>query len=330
MPTALQTQFLGQTVAAHARTDFTALNQSLTVGQAVDDIRRGAGGGSIQYFYVVDDHNKLVGVLPLRRLITTPADRPLRDVMQGRVIALPEKATVLDACEFFVMHKLLAFPVVNERREVVGVIDVSQFTTDMIDMGGDAPANDVFEAIGFRITQVKGASPLKAFRFRFPWLTATIASGVGCAMLSSVFEVTLAKSIVLAFFLALVLGLAESVSIQSMTVTIQTLRSVRPNRRWFLRALRREMLTACLIAAACAVAVGLIVLIWRQHGAAALVVGGGIGSAALAACFFGLCVPTALHALKLDPKIAAGPITLALTDIVTLVSYFGLASMVLG
>lgn len=330
MPTALQTQLLGHTVAAHARRDFTTLNLSLTVAEAVDVIRKAAGGGAIQYYYVVDDTGRLVGVLPLRRLITVPADKPLKEVMQPRVIALPATATVLDACEFFVLHKLLAFPVVNEQRQVTGVIDVSQFTTEMIDLGGETPTDDVFEAIGFRISQVKGASPVQAYRFRFPWLMATISSGVVCAVLTSLFELTLKENIVLGFFLALVLGLAESVSIQSMTVTIQTLRSVRPSARWYARAVRREMLTAVLIALSCGIVVGLIVQAWRGDPRAAIVVGSGIALALLAACFFGLSVPTGLHALKLDPKIAAGPITLALTDVATLLAYFGLASVVLG
>lgn len=330
MATPLQTQLLGQTVAAHARRDFTTLNQGLTVGEAVEAIRRAAGGSGIQYYYVVDGDGRLVGVLPLRRLITVPLDRPLREIMHPRVIALPATATVLDACEFFVLHKLLAFPVVNEKKVVVGVIDVSQFTTEMIDLGGDSPGDEVFESIGFRVSQVKGASPVQAYRFRFPWLLATIASGVVSALLASLFEVTLAKSLILTFFLTLVLGLAESVSIQSMTVTIQTLRSVRPNARWYSRALRRELLTGVLIAASAGLLVAAVVGVWRGDPRAAGVVGGGIGMALLGACFFGLTVPTGLHALKLDPKIAAGPITLALTDMLTLLAYFGLASIVLG
>jgi magnesium transporter len=90
------------------------------------------------------------------------------------------------------------------------------------------------------------------------------------------------------------------------------------------------MLTAVLIALACGIVVGLIVQAWRGDPRAAVVVGSGIAMALLGACFFGLSVPTGLHALKLDPKIAAGPITLALTDVTTLVAYFGLASVVLG
>lgn len=331
MPNASQTQLLGQSVASHVRHDFTTLNESMTVGEAIDIIRKASGGNGIQYYYVVEDSGKLAGVLPLRRLITFALDKPLREVMHPRVIAIPRQATMLDACEFFVMHKLLAFPVVDEKRTVIGVIDLSQFTTGILDLGGgEMPSNEVFEALGFSIAQVRDASPLRAFRFRFPWLMATIASGIGGAMLTSFFELTLQKHVVLAFFLALVLGLCESVSIQSMTVTIQTLRSVKPTMRWYIRAVWRELRTSCLIGLASGLVVGGVVLAWRKDGLAAVVIGSGIAGSILGACFFGLSVPTGLHALKLDPKIAAGPITLALTDILTLALYFGLAFMVLA
>jgi magnesium transporter len=331
VPTALQSQFLAHHVGTIARKDFITLNQSLTVGEAIEVIRKASGGsGAIQYYYVVAGDGRLVGVLPLRRLITFPVDKPLREVMHARVIALPRTATVLDACEFFVLHKFLAFPVVDEARRVIGVVDVSQLTTDMIDLGGGDPPDDVFEALGFRIAQVRGASPVTAFRFRFPWLTATIGSGVLCALLTSLFEVTLAKSLVLAFFLTLVLGLAESVSVQSMTLAIQTLRGVKPTLKWYRQTVWREMRTAGLLGLACGLVVGLIVLAWRRDAWAGLVVGGGICGSLLGACFFGLSVPAGLHALKLDPKIAAGPFTLALTDVFTLAVYFGLARLVLG
>ena len=114
------------------------------------------------------------------------------------------------------MHKFLAFPVVDEQGRIVGVVDVSFFTEEVFDIV--AGQEEVFEAIGFHVAQVREASPLRAFRFRFPWLLATIGSGTVCALLAAAFELTLAKSLVLAFFLTLVLGLAESVSVQSMTI----------------------------------------------------------------------------------------------------------------
>jgi magnesium transporter len=72
-----------------------------------------------------------------------------------------------------------------------------------------------------------------------------------------------------------------------------------------------------------------VVWAWRGDPRAAAVVASGVGGAVLGACFFGLSVPAGLHALKLDPKIAAGPITLALTDVLTLIVYFGMAAVVL-
>ena len=232
---------LQQPVMTVARKDVATLRQDLTVQEALEAIRGRELGEKIVYFYVVDAEDRLAGVVPTRRLLTAALDQRLRDIMVPRVVAIPQTATLLEACEAFVLHKFLAFPVVDEQRRIVGVVDVSFFTQEVFDMSGEEEEpEDVFEAIGFHVAQVRDASPLRAFRFRFPWLLATIGSGTICALLAGAFELTLAKSLVLAFFLTLVLGLGESVSIQSMTVTIQALRATRPTLRWYLRAFRRE------------------------------------------------------------------------------------------
>jgi magnesium transporter len=118
------------------------------------------------------------------------------------------------------------------------------------------------------------------------------------------------------------LGLNESVSTQSMSVTIQALRSATPTRRWFVTAFRRELVTALLLGLACGALVAGIVWIWRNDLRAASVIGGSIALSLLTACLFGLGVPSLLHWLKLDPKIAAGPVTLALADFFALLFYF--------
>ena len=151
----------------------------------------------------------------------------------------------------------------------------------------------------------------------------------GLAILASAYETTIARSIVLAFFLTLVLALGESVSIQSMTVTIQALRAIQPTWRWFCTAFRREFVTSVFLGLGCGVLVGLIVWLWHGSAPAGAVIGGSIFMSLGAACAFGLAVPTGLHALKLDPKIAAGPVTLALTDCATLLFYFNGARLFL-
>jgi magnesium transporter len=318
---------LQEPVLSVAQKNVTTLSHELTVQEALSAIRGRELGEKIVYFYVVDKEGRLAGVLPTRRLLTAGLERRLQEIMVPRVVTIPQTATLLEACEAFVMHKFLAFPVVDEQRRIVGVVDVSFFTEEVFDIAGRQ--DELFEALGFHVAQVREASPLRAFRFRFPWLLATISSGTICALLTSAFELTLAKSLVLAFFLTLVLGLAESVSIQSMTLTIQALRAMKPTHKWYVRAFRREAGTALLLGTACGVVVGLIVWLWRSNAVAAVSIGTSLLLALCAACAFGLSIPAGLHALKLDPKIAAGPVTLACTDVFTILFYFGVAALVL-
>jgi len=316
-----------QPVTAVARKDFVVLKQDLTVQQALDTIRQRGIGERIVYFYILDAEDRLVGVVPTRRLLTADLQQRISNIMVRHVLTIPRTATVLDACEFFVMYKFLAFPVVDERQHLVGVVDVSMFTDEVFDIAERQQTDEIFELLGFRVSEVRDASPARVFRFRFPWLAATIGSGILCALLASAFAATLAQSLVLTFFLALVLGLGESVSTQSMTVTIQALRAARPTLRWYLRTLRRELSTAALLGAASGALVTLITLLWRQDPAPALVIGGSILLSLCCACLIGLSVPTLLHALRLDPKIAAGPVTLAVADIFTLLFYLTLAAL---
>jgi magnesium transporter len=320
---------LQQPVVALARKDFPLLRREMTVQEAFDTIRERGAGEKIIYFYVVDEHERLMGVLPTRRLLTARVDQRLSEIMIPNVVAIPHSASVLDACEFFVMHKFLAFPVVDEEQHVVGVVNVDLLTDEVFDIAERETMDELFEAIGFHIQQVRDASPARAFRFRFPWLLATIGSGLMCAVLASAFELTLAKSIALAFFMTLVLALGESVSIQSMTLTIQALRTMRPTWRWYVNAFRREMATALLLGVGCGAVVGLVVWLWKGGGMLPIAIAGSIVLSLCMACLAGLSVPAILHALKLDPKISAGPVTLALTDVATLLFYFTVATLLL-
>ncbi len=322
-------EHLNEPVMGFARKDYATLNQKFTVEQALASIRQRGVGEKIVYFYVVDDEERLVGVVPTRRLLMAPLEQLLSELMIKQVISIPYTATVMEACEFFVLHKFFAFPLVDDKRRVVGLVDVSLFTEQVFDIAEREQMTEVFETLGFHVSQVRDASPWRAFRIRFPWLLTTIVSGTFCAFLAGFYKLTLEKSIVIAFFLTLILGLGESVSIQSMTVTIQALRTSQPTLRWYLVTLWREIFTALLMGGACGLVVGLVVLTWQQAPMPALVIGASVMFCLLTACVTGLSVPTMLHALKLDPKIAAGPITLAIADIFTLFFYFNLAKFLL-
>src|ERR1700757_5083954 len=183
-------------VADHARKDFPLLDADMAVGEALERIRREGVGERVIYFYAVDEQKRLVGVVPTRRLLTAPLETALREVMVRRVVAVPAKASVLVACEFFVLYKFLAFPVVDEQRRVVGVIDANLFAEEILEAGESedrhrpaAPVGpEFFEALGFRIEQIRGESPWRVFRFRFPWLLFTVAGGMPSPVLAGCFE----------------------------------------------------------------------------------------------------------------------------------------------
>jgi magnesium transporter len=336
MPDAAGIPDFNSAVIEHARKDFPLLDADMTVGEALERLRREGVGERVIYFFAVDAGKRLVGVLPTRRLLTAPLETKLSDIMVRRVVAIPATATILDACEFFVLYKFFAFPVVDEQRRVVGLIDVSLFAEEILGEREEQakPAtpvrDDIFEVLGFHLEQIRGASSWRVFRFRFPWLVVTVAAGTVCAVLAGAFEATLARSLVVAFFLTMVLGLNESVSAQSMSVTIQMLRSAPVTWTWFWTALRREFATAALIGFACGSIVAGIVLLWRHDPRSAFAIGGSIALSLVTASLFGLAVPSFLHRLNLDPKIAAGPITLALADIFALLLYFTTARLVLS
>ena len=326
--TSAQQQRFEESVLNHIRTDFGLLRQEWTVHETIEHLRTLNIGSKIVYFYVAAENDRLVGVVPTRKLLTSAADQRLADIMIRRVAAIPKTATVFDACELFVLHKFFALPVVDEERRVMGVVDISLVTDEVLE-GTEQPEEDVFEVLGFHLSQTRNATPLKAARFRFPWLIVTLLSGTTCAIISGFFEDTLKEMIVLAFFMPLVLGLGESVSMQSMALAFQALRVNRPTFRWYFREMRWEMGTALLLGLACALIVTLIVWGWHREFGPACAIGGSILFSLLNACMLGLSIPSILHAYKLDPKIAAGPITLALSDIGTLLFYLGTATFFL-
>jgi len=320
---------LQDSILNYVRTDFPRLSESLTVEGALKVIRRQGVGERIVYFYVIDADEKLVGIVPTRKMLTSMPGIRLAEIMSTNIISLPHTASVLEACELFVRHKLLAFPVLDELGRICGVIDAGLFTEETLTFAERHHFDDVFQMIGFGISQIKGKSVFANFRFRFPWLIATMISGTICALLTGYFETTLAEAIVLAFFMTLVLALGESVSIQSMTVALQNLHMGLPSVGSFFEQLRREGTATLLLGGACGITVGIVALVWRGSPEAALIIGSSIALAVFMAGMIGLTTPTLLHAIHEESKIAAGPVTLALTDIMTLLFYFNIASAVL-
>jgi magnesium transporter len=321
---------LNDPVTKHLHRDFTSLLSSKTVGEALEWLRANPPAGRIIYLYVVDDAGRLCGVVPTRRLLLAAPETPLADIMVRQVVTLPQGATVLDACEFFIQHRLLAFPVVDESNHVLGVVDVDLYTQELRDLGDADERNNLFQLLGLHLAGAQQASPWVAFRHRFPWLGCNLAAGVLAAFLSGVFETELHKVVALAFFIPVVLNLAESVSSQSVSLALQTLYERRPTLRSVLREMGRELLSGTLLGLGAGAVVALTALVWLGQGRVALCLIGGITGGVAAAAALGLALPKVLRMLHLEPRVAAGPIALAAADVITILLYFNLARWLLG
>ena len=183
----------------------------------------------------------------MKKLLTPPLDTPLENIMVPPVIVIPTDATVLDACELFLIHRFLALPVVDNQGHLIGIVDITVFTDEVFDIAERSQIDSLFEAIGIRITQLKSASQTKAAGIRFPWLLVTVSSGLICALISQRFESTFIKATTLGFFITFVLGLGESVAAQSMSIAIHLLRHAKPNLSWVIQSLKRELTSSIIL-----------------------------------------------------------------------------------
>jgi magnesium transporter len=298
-----------------------------TIGEAHDAIRRVPRAGAIPYFYVLNDEGRLAGVVSARDLLSAALDQRVGDVMLPAVVAIPSWATVLIASEYFATRRLKAFPVIHDDGTLAGTVDAGLFTGQIMSAARET-YDEIFQLLGIHATSMR--TPWTSFLDRFPWLLSNMTGGLLCAVIAAQFEGLLQAVVVLALFIPVVLALAESVSMQSATLTLQSLSDESFTVRRIAAALWREGRTALLLGLSSAALVGMVVLAWRRDVAGALIIGGAIAASMVIACLLGVLLPTLVRAVKADPRIAAGPLVLATTDLVTLVSYLWLGSVVLA
>lgn len=320
---------LDDPILDHIHDSFSSISAADTVGHTLEELRTRVIPQGISYFYALDA-GKLVGVVPTRTLLTAPLASPIASIMIKRVVALPSTAKVVDACELFLLHKYLALPVVDGEGRLLGIIDIGLFTDTMVEAAEKQEADNVFQLIGVHIAHGREGTPWSSFRERFPWLLCNLAGGIACAMIAGMHEALLQHQIVIALFMPVVLALAESVSIQSLSITLKSLDVPSIGRRLLPRALRKELAIAIMLGLASGTVVAGIVTLWRNDVTAALAIGASIAGSVVTACLLGVLMPTVVHLLGRDPKIAAGPIVLALADTATFLFYFNLAGLLLG
>ncbi len=333
MATALPKHIWKDPVTQHMHRDFPQLALGLKVGEALEWLRAHPPPGRIIYFYVVDGGTRVCGVVPTRRLVLSHPETAIADIMVPRVITVPASATVAEACEFFILHRLLAFPVVDESGRMLGVVDVELYTEEMSEtdeLDERRLRDDLFQLAGIRAEGARHAAPWTSFRHRFPWLGANLGAGILAAFLSGIYRDELNRVVALAFFIPVVLNLAESVSSESVSLALHLLHGQAPSWRALSTRLVAELTTGLMLGLASGAVIALVALVWLGQGWVALCLLGGIGGGVAASVVIGLALPFVLRLLHLEPRVAAGPVALAAADVVTIFLYLNLARWLLG
>ena len=283
--------------------------------------------GQIAYLYVVDEENKLVGVVSLHAVVFSPRTTEIQNIMRKNVIALSEEHKVSDACDLFILHRFLAIPVVNKNRELLGVTKIEsyfEYTPLIEDAPNHSTQAQLFQLLGVHLEQIHRGSWFSAFQTRMPWLFCNIAGGLLCAILIAFFEELLAAVLVLTFFIPVVLGLAESVAIQSVSIALQE----HDRKRKLTDEFLRELLIGLSLGFCSALTVALVGWLWQGNVFVGISLGISILLSVCSSALIGISFPQLLHWIGRDPKVAAGPVALVCADVIALGLYFGIATFV--
>ncbi len=304
----------------------TLLHPDETIEEGIARLRHQKISDRIIYFYVVSSEGKLVGVVSTRKLLLSDPKSYIRNVMQSGPLSIHQDKTLQEALKLVDKHKILALPVIDDFHTFLGSVDVDAYTEEFYNVDYGLHRNDLFQLLGITLEEGTRVPLWRIYRFRMPWLFCNMIGGLICAVISRVNEHVLTRYILLAFFIPLILTLSESISMQSMTQSLHFLR--RPTFTWpyaFHRGFR-EWGVVSFIAISCGVIIGAVSGLWGDGVMPSITIGVGITLSMIVSAAFAMLIPIFLHRLSLDPKIASGPVVLMLTDILTTLFYFSIAT----
>lgn len=313
----------------HIHRNFVCFGEDTTIEEMIAFLRKQKEDGRIIYYYVIDGDESIVGVLPVRLLVTKDPASRVGDVCLKDIVTVDSEMTLRAVARVFDEYRYLSLPVVDGQRKILGVIDLHVFSEGKIDVTDRKILDEVFQTIGLRLNDLLSAGLFKSFRLRFPWLISTLIGGTFCALLSTVFELTLLKSVLLTVFLSMILALGESAATQSMTIILQLLSLKTLSARSILPRLVKEAGVGLLLGLFCAAVVTVLSVAWKGLAVFDLVLLASVPCAVILACVIGMTVPWLLYRMKANIRVSSGPIALALADVCTIAAYLLIATAIL-
>jgi magnesium transporter len=309
------------------QTEFIAVPQDFTVGQAIDYMRDTPDLPDRFYeIYVVDKDQHWQGAVPLDVLLRARRPVPLTELTdedRRRVSVLEDQEEV---ARMFGKYNLVAAPVLDTQDRLVGVITVD----DVVDVIEEEADEDLKALGGVNSDEELSDTFLTIARARFNWLLINLATAFLASSVLGLFEGQLEQMVALAVLAPIVASQGGNAATQTMTVAVRALatRELGSSNAW--RVVIREALVGLINGLAFAVITGIAAVVWFKIPGLGIVIGLAIIVNLVAGALGGILIPMALERVRADPAVASGTFVTTVTDVVGFFSFLGIATLWFG
>ncbi len=305
-------------------TEVFTLHKSITAGEAIKTLQDQEGAEMVFYLYITDDDDRLVGVISLRALTTTPSSTTLKDIMIKNVHSIRPETDQEEVAKIVAQYNFLAVPVLDSDSRLLGIVTVD----DVVDVIREEATEDFLRMAGAgKDREILLKSSWENAKTRLPWLFASWIGGVIAASLIGIFEDMLTNIIALAAFIPVILGMGGNIATQSSTIIVRGMATGRVNIGGEIKLIFKEVKVGLILGVLYGVLLGLFAKLTFPNTPENLgfVVGLSICVSMIVAATVGTIIPLLLRKLDIDPAIATGPFVTTSIDILGVLFYFIIA-----
>ena len=314
-----------KTAGSIMSTEFVAISQELNVEQAMQEIKVAAKDAeTIYYVYVINDEQRLVGILTLRDMLRNENHIMVKDIMNRQVMSVKVEDDQEDVARTIRDYNFLAIPVTDFANHMIGIINVD----DIIDVIDEESAEDYSGLAAVDVEQ-PDESPWRAAFKRMPWLITLLLLGMSTTSLISHYESLVSQASILAVFMSSITGTAGNAGTQSLATAVRRL-AFDDDEKSLLRQLFGELITGVILGLVTGTVIMIIVGIWKHNFVLGFVIGFAMMCAIIVANLAGSFIPMFMDKIGVDPAVASGPFISTLSDLTSVLIYFNIARLFLN
>lgn len=304
-------------------TEMIVVNENWSMPKCIDEMRKQAEEmDEIYYVYVVDDDERLRGVLPLKRLITNPSVSKIKHVMKKDPIAVRDSDSIEEVTQTIEKYDLVALPVIDSIGRLVGRITID----DVMDEVREQHERDYQLASGISQDVETSDNVFTQTAARLPWLLIGMIGGLGNAFILGGFENSFATNPKMALFIPLIGGTGGNVGIQSSAIVVQGLANNTLKEGNILSQILKESVVSLINACTISLIVFICNFFLLGDKGITTSVSLSLFAVVIFASIFGTLVPMTLDRMKIDPALATGPFITITNDIIGMMIYMFIAS----